>query len=197
MGFKVHGDYFEACNCEVSCPCIFLAPASNPTCDLVLAWHIAERKKEDLDLGGLNVVMAVRSPQQRTDGKWRAALYIDERASADQQAALGDIFSGKAGGHLANVAPLIGEVTGVHAVPIRFDKANGTRRLQMGGLLDVEIEQLKGMDGTSPIEISNPLLGAVTQTLRQAKSDHLRYDGPWSIDVSGRNGFIADFAYEA
>ena len=40
--------------------------------------------------------------------KWKVALYLDERASAEQQKALGGIFSGQAGGHLAVVAPLIG-----------------------------------------------------------------------------------------
>ena len=40
MTFHVDGDYFESCNCQVSCPCIFLAPATEDACDVLLAWHI-------------------------------------------------------------------------------------------------------------------------------------------------------------
>ena len=42
--------------------------------------------------------------------KWKVALYVDERANQDQRDALTQIFSGQASGHLASVAPLIGEV---------------------------------------------------------------------------------------
>lgn len=197
MSYSVAGDYFEACNCSVSCPCIFLAPATNDSCDLVFGWHLDRGQKDGVDLAGLNVVLAVKSPQQMTSGGWQAALYLDERSSPDQQAALAAIFTGQAGGHLANVAPLIGTVTGVHAAPIAFEKKGGNRKLLIRDLLDVEVEELAGGDGKHPIEISNPLLGAVTQTLRQARSVRLRYDGPWSIEVAGTNSFIADFAYEA
>jgi len=33
------------------------------------------------------------------EGKWKVALYVDERANQDQQNALIQIFSGQAGGH--------------------------------------------------------------------------------------------------
>ena len=68
-----------------------------------------------MDLSGLNAVMAVRSPKRMTDGGWKVALYLGDRASAEQSEALGAVFSGGAGGHLAGLAPLIGEVAGVQA----------------------------------------------------------------------------------
>jgi hypothetical protein len=59
-------------------------------------------------------VLAVYSPAGRMlEVKWKVALYVDERANQDQRDALKQIFSGQAGGHLAGVAPLIGEVLGV------------------------------------------------------------------------------------
>ncbi|HYR61893.1 MAG TPA: DUF1326 domain-containing protein [Actinomycetota bacterium] len=101
MSFKVEGDYFEACTCRASCPCIMLSPATEDTCDLVLAWHITEGQKDGVDLGGLNTVMAIRSPKQMTDGNWVAAVYLDDRATGAQEEALRAIFTGAAGGHLA------------------------------------------------------------------------------------------------
>ena len=35
MSFSVKGDYFEACNCDVSCPCIWLGPATQEACDVL------------------------------------------------------------------------------------------------------------------------------------------------------------------
>ena len=30
--WKVTGTYFEACNCDVACPCIFLSPPTTGEC---------------------------------------------------------------------------------------------------------------------------------------------------------------------
>ena len=120
MSFSVEGDYFETCNCEVSCPCVWLRPADNDACELMLAWHVDVGQKDGVDLSGLNAVMAVHSPKQMTDGGWKAALYLDDRATPEQSEALGAVFSGGAGGHLAAVAPLIGEVAGVAPAAINL-----------------------------------------------------------------------------
>jgi hypothetical protein len=197
MTYQVEGDYFEACTCQASCPCIMLSPATEETCDLVLAWHIQRGSKDDTALEGLNVVMAVRSPRQMTDGNWTAALYLDDRADPAQTEALQAIFTGQAGGHLAGLAPLIGTVTGIHSAPIAFDRDDATRVLRVGDLLDAEVTELRGMDTERPITIDNPQLGAVAQPLRQARSSRLRYADAFAFETSGRNGFIADFQYEA
>ena len=126
MSFFVEGDYFEVCNCDVSCNCIWLGAATQDNCDVLLAWHVISGNKDGVDLSGLNAVMAVHSPQRMTDGGWRVALYLDDRASAEQSEALGAVFSGGAGGHLAGLGPLIGEVAGVRPASITFEKSNGS-----------------------------------------------------------------------
>ena len=196
MGFQIEGDYFESCTCRVSCPCIFLAPATTDACDVFFAWHISRGEMEGTRLNDLNVALAVHSPKQMTDGAWKAAIYIDERADPQQAKYLSAIFSGQAGGHLANVAPLIGTVTGVHSAPIRFVKRNGSRTVTVGDVLKLDVEEIKGMDGVNPIVISNPLLGAVTQPIRQAKSAALSYRGDWTAEAEESNGFITEFAYK-
>lgn len=197
MSFQVKGDYFESCTCDVSCPCIFLGPATKDACDVMLAWHIETGEMDGVKLKDLNVVMAVHTPKRMTDGNWKAALYVDERASAEQNKALTAIFAGQAGGHLANLAPLIGTVTGVHSAPIQFEAKDGRRTVSGGDVLDMDVDELKGMDGTGPVVITNPLLGAVTQPLRQAKSGKLSYQGDWKASAAGANGFITEFEYRS
>ncbi len=195
MTFSVEGQYFEACSCEVSCPCIWLGPATEDNCDVFFAWHITKGQKDDVDLAGLNAALAVHTPKRMTDGNWRVALYLDDKADAGQAEALGAIFSGAAGGHLGNLAPLIGEVAGVESVPISFDVSGGQRSVQVGDVLTMRVEQLVGMDGENPAVITNPLLGAITQPVTQAKSVEVSYRGAWEFQTSERNSFITEFAY--
>ena len=197
MAYTVEGDYFEACNCRVSCPCIFLNPATNATCELFTAWHITRGMRDGVDLAGLNVALAVHSPQQMTDGGWRVALYLDDRANPEQASALGAIFSGQSGGHLANLAPLIGDVAAAGPARISFENQEGVHKVTVSGVLEMQGDELKGMDGQGPIVIANPLLGVVTQPVRQAKAVGIHYDGPWAVDVEGTNSFVAEFRYEA
>ena len=195
MSFAVKGQYFEACSCAVSCPCIWLGPATEDACDVFFAWHITEGERDGVDLAGLNAALAVHTPKQMTDGNWKVALYLDDRAEPNQAEALGAIFSGQAGGHLANLAPLIGEVAGVTSVPITFDASDGARSVKVGDALTMRVEQVIGMDGETPAVITNPPLGAITQPVTQAKSVEVAYHDAWDFTTSERNSFITDFAY--
>jgi hypothetical protein len=195
MSFFVEGDYFEVCNCDVSCNCIWLGPATNDNCDVMLAWHVTNGTKDGTDLSGLNAVMAVHSPKQMTDGGWRVALYLDDRASAEQTEALGAVFSGGAGGFLAALGPLIGEVVGVQPASITFEKSDGSLHAEVAGALSMSNDLIVGRDGQAGV-ITNAPLGAVPQPLRQARAKDVSYHGHWSADFSGTNSFVTDFRYE-
>src|SRR2546428_13187994 len=127
--FVVEGDYFEACSCKVMCSCIFLAPATEDHCDVFIGWHIRTGKMGDVDLKGLNAALVVSSPKQMTDGGWKLALYIDERASKAQADALTGIFSGGAGGALANLWAPLGRGAGVTGAPSTLESGAGERPL--------------------------------------------------------------------
>jgi hypothetical protein len=196
MGFSVKGDYFETCSCDVSCPCIWLGPATQESCELLLAWHVSEGQKDGIDVSGLNAVMAVHTLKQMTEGGWKVALYLDDRATPQQSDALGAVFSGGAGGHLAALGPLIGEVVGVSAASISFNRSGRSLKATVGDLLSMEAEELVGMDGSHPPVITNPLLGVVAQPVTQARAGAVRYRDHWDSEFSGTNSFITDFAYE-
>ena len=196
MSFSVEGDYFEACSCDVSCNCVWLGLATKDTCDVLLAWHVTKVNKDSVELSGLNAVMAVHSPKRMTDGGWKVALYLDDRASAEQSEALGAVFSGGAGGYLAGLGPLIGEIAGVEPATITFEKSNGSLHAEVSGVLSMSGEQLVGMDGKGPGVITNAPFGAVTQPVRQATSKDVSYHGHWNAEFSGTNSFITDFQYE-
>lgn len=196
MSFSVEGDYFETCQCDVSCPCIWLKPADKEECDVILAWHVSKGEKDGVDLSDMNAVLAVHSPKQMSDGGWKVALYLDDRATPEQSEALGAVFSGQAGGHLAGLAPLIGEVAGVAPAAITFDRSNGSLHAEVAGVLTMSAEEIKGLDGENPPVITNPLLWAITQPATQAKAGDVSYHGHWDVEYSGTNSFVTDFKYE-
>src|SRR5262249_7935578 len=98
--WRLSGDYFENCNCDVVCPCLVSTSApltARPTqgsCDVALLFHIDRGSYDQVSLDGLNVALVAHAPGPMADGNWSVAAYIDERASDQQTAALGAIFTG-------------------------------------------------------------------------------------------------------
>ena len=196
--WKIAGSYFEACNCDIACPCIFLRPPTTGNCTLLVAWHIDQGRYGQVDLGGLNVVLAVHSPGHMMEGKWQVALYVDERVNQDQRDALTQIFAGQAGGHLAVVVPLIGEVLGVKAASIEYRSEGKRRSLRVGDIADAEIEGLPGQDSGDATIAGAPFTLVPGFPAVVAKSKQMRFsDHGLKWEVSDKNGFFSPFAYQS
>lgn len=197
MSFAIDGDYFEACNCSVTCRCIFGTKWDGEACDAFFAWHINRGRKDNVDLSGLNVAMARHRPGDPDRDPWRVELYVDERAQPEQAQAIEQVYGGKVGGHFAVYAKRLGAITGVHKAPIVFEKEGKRRRLRVGQLLEVDAQELMGMDGKRPSVIDNPPSWALfPQSARQAQADRIRYKDVWKFEASGTNSFITEFRYE-
>ncbi|WP_119068119.1 DUF1326 domain-containing protein [Rubrobacter indicoceani] len=138
--WKLEGTYMEACTCEAACPCVMLNDPTEGYCTAVVGWHIDEGNYGGISLDDLNVVVALHSPGNMVDGDWKAALYLDDRASAEQQEALGNVFGGQAGGHPGE---LIGEVVGVATVPLDFGTDEKRGRIGIGDLGGAEWEPIE------------------------------------------------------
>lgn len=195
--WKLTGGYFEACNCDAACPCVFLGAPTEGDCTVLVAWHIEKGNFGSTALDGLNTALAAHSPGHMLQTKWKAALYLDERATAEQQDALIKIFSGQSGGHLANLAACLGEVLGVKPAAIDF-RAEGRRRsMTIDSVAGMEIEGVTGGDG-GDVTLSNlpfcvvPGIPAVA-----AKSKQMSYnDYGYAWQISDKNGFYSAFTYQ-
>ena len=158
--WSLTGTYFEACNCEAACQCVFLSPPDSGDCTILVGWHIDSGTMADVSLDGLNVALAVHSPGHMTQVQWRVALYLDERAVQAQEDALTQIFAGQAGGHFAVLGGHIGEVLGVKKATIDYQAEGKKRSLRIPDIADVEIEGLEG-GGGAEVHISGNPLGIV------------------------------------
>ncbi len=195
--WRLQGSYFETCNCEAACPCIWFNAPTEGDCKLLVAWHIESGHLKNRSLDGLNVALACYSPGHMKDGNWQAALYIDERANDEQFDAITHIFSGKAGGHLAVLMSFVGEVLGVKKVKIDYQANAGRRKLMIPAIARAEIESIQGING-SEAKIENPPLcivpshpSIVSSSLSYRYQD---YDHDW--EFSERNGYHSPFVYQ-
>ena len=124
--WKVNGDWFDVCKCNVPCPCTFAQAPSYGDCDGVLAYHIKSGNYGPVQLDGLNVLALGYFKGNIWAGETKAtiSIFFDEKADEQQRDALNMIFSGKAGGFMAEFAKLIAEVRGVEYAPIKFEVAD-------------------------------------------------------------------------
>jgi hypothetical protein len=132
-----------------------------------------------------------------TGPKWKAALYLDERATKEQADARGKIYSGKAGGFFAVIAGFIEELAGVRPLPIKFEVDGKSRALQIPSTIELTIEGMEGADKSKEVTVSNaPMLVAPGLAAVVAKSTKNSYsDHGMNWDNSGKNGFYSRFAY--
>jgi hypothetical protein len=201
LKWKIEGDYFEGCNCDSICPCIFKGDPDEGYCNITAAWHIQKGNYDNnVNLDGLNVAALFHTPGNMITGpKWNAALYIDERASKEQNDSLVKIFSGQAGGFFAAVANLIGKVMGIKSTPIEFGSDGKRRWLQINNLLNLQISGTEGADPNQESVITNPAFSAVPgSNLVIAQSSKYSYnDHGMQWDSSGKNGFYCKFKYSS
>jgi hypothetical protein len=132
-----------------------------------------------------------------TGPKWKAAIYLDEQASSEQADALGKIFSGQAGGFLAKVGSLIGEVLGVRRALIQF-RVDGKRRwLRIPNSLELEIEGLAGSDPSREPLIINPAIAVAPgfDPVISHSTKHTYHDHGLEWDNSNKNAFYSKFSY--
>jgi hypothetical protein len=195
--WKLSGTYFEACNCDVACPCVFLSAPTSGECTALIGWHIDQGSFGDVVLDGLNVALAVHSPGHMLDVKWKVALYLDDKADQTQNQALTQIFAGQAGGHPARLGAHIGEVLGIKSVGIDY-QVNGKRRsIQIANVAEAEIEAIEGQGATEVTVENHPLCIAPGYPAVTAKSKKLSYqDYGLQWQISEKNGFFSPFTYQ-
>lgn len=198
VAWKLEGTYFEACNCEVVCPCIFESAPSHDDCSVIYAWNIKRGNDGAVALDDLNVAMAAYADGHMQKVKWLAALYIDERASPEQYAALERIFTGQAGGHPAALAGFFEKFVGVKRAPIRYDLDGKKRAVEIPGILKASVEAIKGQSGGAAVITGHPLGLAPGQPFIVAKSDNVTLtDHEWNWSFVGRAGGYSPFVYQS
>ena len=144
MAYHLEGDLLEVCDCKVLCPCWIGEDADNGTCEAVVAYRMAKGTIDGTDVTGLSLALAAHLPGNILQGNWKVAVFVDERASKQQEEALLNVWTGKLGGPVADLAKLVGEVVSVQRAPITFEVKEGLGTLKVGTAVDAVMAPYKG-----------------------------------------------------
>jgi hypothetical protein len=147
MAYLLEGKLLEVCNCNVLCPCWIGENPDNGTCDSVVAYQIDKGTVEGVDVSGLSLALLVHIPGNVLQGNWRAAVIVDDKATPNQQDALLNVWTGKLGGPVADLAKLVGEVVTVQRAPFNFAINEGQGTLKIGDLVDTVMSPYRGATG--------------------------------------------------
>jgi hypothetical protein len=199
--YEIEGRLLEVCSCNVLCPCWVGEDPDGGTCDSSLAWRIDHGTIEGVDVSSLALALSVFIPGNVLAGGWRAAVYVDERATPAQHDALLKVFTGQLGGAIADLAGLIGEVVSVERVPIEFDVDGGSGTLRIGDDVEARLAPFQGATGlatalhdtvfsTIP---GSPVYAGKAETYRRDGSRH----GLNDVAISGRNALQGHFRLSA
>ena len=195
--WQIEGEYFESCNCELLCPCLFSHATARPTeghCDVVLAFHINRGTYGKTDLSGLNAAQALITPGPMSQGGGTGAVYVDVRANAEQRAALETIFTGRAGGPPSLLAPMIAHHLPTKTAQIDFSASGDTRKLAIAGIAEVTVQGVAGRDGSTVWldNVTHPYSGRLAAA--HGTQSHFK-DHSLNFDNSGRNGHFSAIAW--
>ena len=201
MGYKLEGTLLEVCTCNILCPCwVGEDPDGDGTCDSVMAWHVDQGTVNGTAVSGRTVAVVTHIPGNVLKGNWKVALFVDDKASDQQNQALLDAWTGKLGGPLADTASLIGEVVAVERVPITYELSEGKGTLKIGTIADAEMEPYRGPTGvvtTLNESIFTTIPGAPAWVAKASKyvRKSTQY-GLKDIDLKGHNAIQGSFRFE-
>jgi hypothetical protein len=202
MPWILEGTYFENCSCDMVCPCTtsgLSMPADYERCRVVLVFHIGRGEVQSTDVSGLTAAIVADTPPLMSEGNWRVGLFLDAAASEDQAQKLGAVFGGQAGGPMAMVTPLIGEMLGLERAPIEYADDGRHHRVRIGDAVEIEIEDF--VPPALPEGEVSKLTGMfhpANSTLTIAKATRSRVDAfGLSFANEGKNGHSAPFSWAA
>ena len=199
--WQISGQYFEACNCDAVCPCPTSGLAAPPTkghCDAGLVFHVERGEYGGTRLDGLSFAVLLHTPGPMIQGNWTVGVIVDAQASPAQRDALAAIASGRSGGLMAALAPLIGHFGATEPRAITIEGSGMQRSVVIPGVLDLAIEGIPGRRPDEPIYLDNVGHPAARLALARASHSHLHAFGIDWDETSGRNNdHFAPFAWRS
>jgi hypothetical protein len=204
MGYQLRGSILEVCSCNVLCPCWIGETPDGGTCEGVVAYAIDQGMIGNVDVSGRTVALVAHLPGSPLLGQWKLVIAIDDNASTEQQDALVQVWTGKAGGPVADLAQLYGELVAVERVPIRFTVVVGTGMLRIGDgmapMVDAELASYMGATGKATTLVDTvfstipgaPAYVGKATTYRRNTSQY----GLKDVDMTNHNAIQGAFYFE-
>ena len=199
MGYHLEGRLLEVCDCRVLCPCWIGEDPDNGTCDSLQAWHFDAGTIDGVDVAGRTIAMVAHIPGNVLKGNFRVALYVDDGASDAQRDALLNVYAGKLGGPVAELAKLVGEVVSVERAHITFDVREGRGTLKVADVSYAELEPYRGPNGATTTLTDTIFSTVPGAPVFVGKATRYRSKNPalgHNIDMTGHNALQSVFVFD-
>lgn len=198
MGYEVEGRLLEVCTCNVLCPCWIGEDPDMGYCDGLLGWHVDKGKVEGVDVTGRTIVMLCHIPGNILKGNWTVRVYVDKDATEEQKKALLNVWSGKLGGPIADMAKLVGEIVSVEQVPITFEVKGVNGTIKVGDGIDAELAPFKGATGKETAIHDTIFTTIPGSPAYVGKASHYKAKVPgFDINLKDHNAVSGSFRFAA
>jgi hypothetical protein len=200
VAYHLEGRLLEVCNCRVLCPCWIGEDPDFGTCDTIVSWHFDKGKINGVDVAGHTIALIAHVPGNILQGNWRAAVYLDDQVTPQQEEAILAVYTGKLGGPVADLVKLVGEVVSVEKVPIKFDVEGGRGTLKVGNAGYAELEPYQGATGKSTTlqdTIFSTVPGAPVYVGKSPRYWSKNEKLGINLDIKGHNALQSTFVFDA
>lgn len=198
--YELEGSLLEVCTCNILCPCWVGEDPDGGTCDGLFAWHFDKGSINGTDVSGRTFGWIGHIPGNILEGNWRIVVFVDEDATDEQQQALLDVWTGKLGGPIADLAQLVGEVVAVERVPITFEVEGVKGTVKFGDSASAQLEPYKGATGEATTLHDTVFTTIPGSPAYVGKADHYNVDLEqygFKIDLQGHNAVQGRFRFSA
>lgn len=198
VDWSIKGPHFANCNCDYGCPCQFVALPTDGTCRAVVGWRVDEGHFGDTRLDGLSAATLYSWPGAVHQGNGTMQVIVDERADADQRAALVSILQGEHADEGATMLSIYRAMCPTLHEPLfapiemAVDLEGRTASLRVPDLIETELEPLKnpvtGADHRARIDLPNGL------EFRQAEvaSGRSKVSGDMAMEFTDSHAHISE-----
>jgi hypothetical protein len=199
--YELEGRLLEVCTCNAICPCWVGLDPDGGTCDGTVAWYVDRGTVQGVDVSDRGIAVVGNIPGNVLAGNWRMTVYVDDRCSEEQQQALLNVFTGKLGGAIADLAALIGEVVAVERAPFTCTVEEGSGTLRIGDDVEAQFTPFQGATG-QPTVLTDTVFSTIPGAPAYPGTASVyrrsgRLLGQPDIDLSGRNSVQGTFRFAA
>jgi len=194
---QVVGDYIEDRSNKVyGCYCEWSGERVTGGKEAILGWHIRSGEHRGVSLAGLKLAAVVigEATLSAGDAPRKSLVFVDSGAPEAQRQAGERWLRERYGG-------LLGDLIGVHAVPIAFTRSGEQASLRISDMVSVEMRKARPLEDALQgavlwydpfIPLAESHLGTIVNTRYQGRE----FAQKWDLNDTGISGYFGSFTAE-
>ena len=198
MAWQIKAKYYEACNCELGCPCNMSGFPSHGKCEGSVAFHVLEGNRDGIDLTGAKVAAAVKWPGAIHEGNGSMALFVD--CSDDQRDPMLAILTAQDPGLPWEVlTATVSDVHGPFFDTVEIEDDGTDSRVRVGDKFHVKLQSFTDPVSGGPHEVHMVLPQGFIFTdgyICTSATNHVDADGV-TYDHPGKNAYYSEVQWSS